>query len=57
MSDHEFFINIRGRGLRNSFEFYCEDNHLFGNILKKRLMEKYNIIIDQSGIEFAFHQH
>ena len=54
MSNHEFFINIRGRGLRNSFEFYCEDNHLFGNILKKKLMEKYNIIIDSKWHRICF---
>jgi adenosylmethionine-8-amino-7-oxononanoate aminotransferase len=46
MSNHEFFVNIRGRGLRNSFEFRCEDQELFGIILKKNLMEKHNIIID-----------
>ena len=25
-----FFLNIRGRGLRNSIEYNCEDKHLFG---------------------------
>ena len=54
MSSHEFFINVRGRGLRNSFEYKCEDQNLFGNLLKKILFEKYKIIIDSKWHRICF---
>ncbi len=42
---HPFFSNVRGRGLRNSLEYKCEEQHLFGLKLVKEMKEKYNILI------------
>ncbi len=30
LGNHEFFSNVRGRGLRNSLEYNCSNRHLFG---------------------------
>jgi adenosylmethionine-8-amino-7-oxononanoate aminotransferase len=54
LSNHQFFKNVRGRGLRNSLEYNCDDKNLFGNILKKRLIDKYKIIIDAKWHRICF---
>ncbi len=46
LKNHDFFKNIRGRGMRNSFEYFCKDQNLFGNTLKKNLLQKNSILID-----------
>ena len=30
LKNHEFFQNVRGRGLRNSLEYNCKNKHHFG---------------------------
>lgn len=45
LGSHPFFSNVRGRGLRNSIEYKCEEQHLFGLTLAKEMREKYNILI------------
>ena len=30
LGDHEFFSNVRGRGVRNSLEYSCDNQHKFG---------------------------
>ena len=39
-----FFVNVRGRGLRISLEYKCNDMNLFGNTIENILFNKYNII-------------
>ena len=46
LKNNEFFFNVRGRGLRNSLEYKCDNNHLFGTLLKQELFIKYNTFID-----------
>ena len=46
LKNNDFFFNVRGRGLRNSIEYKCENQNLFGLSLKKIMLEKHNIIID-----------
>lgn len=42
---YEMFKNVRGRGLRNSFEYETDDNIKFSYFLKKKMLDK-NIVID-----------
>jgi len=54
LSHHEFFISVRGRGMRNSLEYDCVDKNLFGNLLKKILKDKYKLIIDAKWHRICF---
>ena len=44
LKNHPFFRQIRGRGLRFSFEYDCKDRNNFSNKLYSNLLEKYNIL-------------
>ena len=48
LADHEFFCNVRGRGLRNSIEYNCENKNVFGVTLAEIMKRKHKMII--SGI-------
>ena len=54
LSNHEFFFNVRGRGLRNSFEYKCDKQNLFGNLLKKIMIDKHNVLIDSKWHRICF---
>ena len=45
LEDHPFYANVRGRGLRNSIEYHCEEQHLFGNALAQRMKDDHRILI------------
>jgi len=45
LGNHSFFANVRGRGLRNSIEYHCENQHLFGNALVQEMKENHHILI------------
>lgn len=45
LTENQFFRNVRGRGLRNSIEYDCEDRHKFGANLAQILRKKHGIII------------
>ena len=45
LGSHPFFRDLRGRGLRFSLEYQCENQHEFGNQLQKVMLEKHNILI------------
>jgi len=45
LKNHPFYKNVRGRGLRNSIEYTCEDQNLFGNALAQEMKNKHNILI------------
>ena len=44
--DHEFFKNVRGRGVRNTMEISCENEHLFGLSVTERMKNEHGIIIN-----------
>jgi adenosylmethionine-8-amino-7-oxononanoate aminotransferase len=54
LSNHEFFVNVRGRGLRNSFEYKCTNQNLFGNTLKNILRKEDKILIDSKWHRICF---
>ena len=45
LKDNIFFKNVRGRGLRNSIEYSCKDQHLFGLSLAEQMKTEYKIIL------------
>jgi len=45
LGDHPFFADVRGRGLKNSLEYCCDDQHLFGLSLVNELRDKHSILI------------
>jgi len=45
LKNNVFFKNVRGRGLRNSIEYSCKDQHLFGLTLAEQMKTEHNIII------------
>ncbi len=51
--ENPFFLNVRGRGLRNSLEYSCTDNNLFGTLLKREMLKE-NIIIDAKWHRICF---
>jgi adenosylmethionine-8-amino-7-oxononanoate aminotransferase len=45
LKNMDFFSNVRGRGLRNSIEYKSDNNIIFSNAIKKKMLQK-NIFID-----------
>tara|TARA_B100000214_G_scaffold240148_1_gene175738 strand:- start:5318 stop:6610 length:1293 start_codon:yes stop_codon:yes gene_type:complete len=45
LKDHEFFFDVRGRGLRFSFEYKCRNRDSFSEKLGQTLREKHSILI------------
>ena len=45
LGDHEFFFDVRGRGLRFSFEYRCKNKNQFGLKLKEIMLKKHHILI------------
>ncbi len=54
LSNHEFFKNIRGRGMRNSIEIDCENSHLFALYVSEIMKEKHKILINGKWHRFTF---
>ena len=52
--DHEFFKNVRGRGVRNTMEISCENEHLFGLSVTERMKNEHGIIINGKWHRFTF---
>lgn len=52
--DHDFFVNVRGRGMRNSMEITCEEEHLFGLAVTDRMKEEHGILINGKWHRFTF---
>ena len=46
LGDHEFYRDVRGRGLRFSFEYQCEKKNEFGRKLSEILLQKHLILIN-----------
>jgi adenosylmethionine-8-amino-7-oxononanoate aminotransferase len=51
---HSFYSNIRGRGLRNSIEYLCEEQHLFGNALVQEMKDNHKILISGKWHRVSF---
>jgi len=45
LKNHEFFFDVRGRGLRFSFEYQCKDRDLFSEKLGEIMKNKHSILI------------
>ena len=56
LKNHEFFFNTRGRGLRNSLEYDCENKHLFGIALTELAKNKYKMLISAKWHRVCFSQ-
>ena len=54
LGNHEFFSNIRGRGLRNSLEYRCENKHLFGIALTDLAKKKHNLLLSAKWHRVCF---
>ena len=53
LKNNDFFYNVRGRGMRNSFEYKTPNNQLFGSLLKNYAFEK-KIFLDAKWHRVAF---
>ena len=56
LQGNSFFKNIRGRGLRNSLEYNCNNNHLFGQTLTDIAKNKFNLILSAKWHRVTFSQ-
>ena len=45
LSDNDFYIQARGRGLNTTFEYNCKNRHSFSLELQRRMIEKHSILI------------
>lgn len=44
LKNHDFFVNVRGRGLRFSLEYNCKNKNEFGTSLAHKIYNKHNIL-------------
>ena len=54
LGNHEFYLNVRGRGLRNSLEYNCKNKHLFGVALTEFAKNKQNLLISAKWHRVCF---
>ena len=54
LSDHPFFYDVRGRGLRFSFEYNCKNKNAFGAELTRIMLEKHNVFINAKWHRVCF---
>lgn len=54
LEKNDFYLNVRGRGLRNSLEYKCSNNNLFGTHLKLKLFDQHKIIVDAKWHRICF---
>jgi adenosylmethionine-8-amino-7-oxononanoate aminotransferase len=45
LGKHEFFVDIRGLGVRNSLEYNCDGQNKFGPYIADQMKTKHNILI------------
>ena len=46
LGDHEFFREVRGRGLNTAIEYACENHHLFSVKLARIMRDEHGILIN-----------
>lgn len=54
LGEHDFFNNVRGRGLRNSLEYNCNSQHLFGISLTDYAKNKHNLLVSAKWHRVCF---
>ena len=54
LKSHEFFRNVRGRGMRNSLEYSCLNKHLFGCALTDYAKNNLNLILSAKWHRVCF---
>ena len=54
LQKHEFFYDVRGRGLRFSFEYNCKKKNEFGSRLSQIMLDKHNILISGKWHRICF---
>ena len=54
LASNEFFKNVRGRGLRNSLEYHCPENHLFGLALTDFAKKNHGMLISAKWHRVCF---
>ena len=54
LKNHDFFFDVRGRGLRLSFEYNCINKNKFGITLSNKMLEKHNILINAKWHRVCF---
>ncbi len=54
LKNHDFFFDVRGRGLRLSLEYNCINKNEFGITLSKKMLEKHNILINAKWHRVCF---
>ena len=54
LQNHEFFYDVRGRGLRFSFEYNCKKKNEFGSRLSQIMLDKHNILISGKWHRICF---
>lgn len=46
LGEHPYFREVRGRGLRFSLEYQCEDNNVFAKKIEESMLEKHGILVN-----------
>jgi len=54
LGNHPFFRDVRGRGLRFSFEYQCNNQNEFGSELTKVMFDKHAILINAKWHRVCF---
>jgi adenosylmethionine-8-amino-7-oxononanoate aminotransferase len=54
LGNHPFFRDIRGRGLRFSLEYQCENKNEFGSELSRIMFDKHSILISGKWHRICF---
>ena len=54
LGDHDFYRDVRGRGMRFSFEYACHNRDNFSNKLGKIILEKHNIFLSSKFHRICF---
>ena len=54
LSNHKYFKDFRGRGLRLSLEYSTSENHWFGTTIAGILREKHNVLISGKWHRLSF---
>ncbi len=54
LGNHPFFRDVRGRGLRFSFEYQCDNKNKFGSELARIMLEKHAILINAKWHRVCF---
>ncbi len=54
LKNYDFYLNVRGRGMRNTLEYNCDNKPLFGALIKNRLFNKHQLIVDAKWHRICF---